>query len=688
MLGLIYYIMCILTGFTVICLLFPNMLRFNEKTYSGKSLNLSSIFMVLPVSVVTGTLLMVWPTYILACVFGGTGKPLSYANMIVMPLAIVFVALGMFYCLTKKRRGFDGLKKGLEYKDIILTLFVLILASFLMFLTFYVKDGKLAVGFSVFSDFAPHLGMIRSFSFGDNFPTGYSHFAGEDIKYHFLFQFLVGNLEYLGLRIDLAFNIPSILCFVSACMLLYTLAVKLFGKKSVGMLAVLFFLFRSGSALTSYIAGINGEFKDVIDALKNNTAFIGETLHEDWGLWNLNVYVNQRHLAFGLTIALAVILLMLQPVFEGCKRVGTAVKSASCEKGEIPAVIIPTFINKLAFTKESWLIKDLKTAVFCGLLLGLGAFFNGACVIACLLVLLFLAFITDRRLEYLLVAVIAVGFSFLESGFFIDGSVMEFRWEPGFLAEVKTFFGTLDYLNTLLGIMPIVLVAAFLMVNGWYKWILFAFLTPLIFAVTFQMTTDTAVNHKYIMFACMLLSVFLGAYIYKLYNKRGLMVKLVAIILTILLTCTGVYDLSVVIKKNSPANSGALIFSLNDPITMWIAENSDASDIYLTDYYSLNNVVLGGAMLYYGWPYYAWSAGYDTGYREKQVKLMYEASSSEVLEKLINEHGIDFIIVDQAARSNGGYEVREDVIAATYECVYTEGDGDWKFSIYDTKLLK
>lgn len=688
MLGLIYYTLCIMTGFTVVCLLFPDMLGFNEKTFSGKPLNLPSLFLVLPVSVAAGTMLMVWSTYILACVFAGMANPLSYANMIVMSLAVIFVGLGLFYCVVKKRCQFFKLKKGFEYRDIILGLFVLILASFLMFLTFYVKDGKLAVGFSVFSDFAPHLGMIRSFSYGDNFPTGYSHFAGEDIKYHFLFQFLVGNLEYLGLRIDLAFNIPSILCFVCTCLLLYTLAVKLFGKKPVGMLAVLFFLFRSGSALTSYMAGIDGEFKDVIESLKNNTAFIGETAHEDWGLWNLNVYVNQRHLAFGLTFALSVIILMLQPVFEGCKRVGNALMKALEEKGDRADVRIPVFLNELALKKEGWLVKDIKTAVFCGLLLGMGAFFNGACVIACLLVLLFLAVITDRRLEYLIVAVIAVGFSFLESGFFIEGSVMEFRWEPGFLAEVKTFFGTLDYLNTLLGIMPIVLIAAFLMVNGWYKWMLFAFLTPLVFAVTFQMTTDTAVNHKYIMFSCMLLSVFLGAYIYKLYNKKGLMVKLVAIILTILLTCTGVYDLSVVIKKNSPANSGALLYSLEDPITLWIAENSDASDIYLTDYYSLNNVVLGGAMLYYGWPYYAWSAGYDTGYRETQVKLMYEASSSAELDKLIKENDIDFIIVDQAARSNDGYVVREDIISSTYECVYTEGDGEWKFSIYDTKFLK
>ena len=33
-----------------------------------------------------------------------------------------------------------------------------------------------------------------------------------------------------------------------------------------------------------------------------------------------------------------------------------------------------------------------------------------------------------------------------------------------------------------------------------------------------------------------------------------------------------------------------------------------------------SSVTMGGAMLYYGWPYFAWSAGYDTAGREAEAE--------------------------------------------------------------------
>ena len=71
------------------------------------------------------------------------------------------------------------------------------------------KDGLLYSGFSVYGDYAPHTAMMRSFSRGNNFPTQYPHYGGQDVKYHFMFQFLVGNLEYLGLRLDLGYNMAG-----------------------------------------------------------------------------------------------------------------------------------------------------------------------------------------------------------------------------------------------------------------------------------------------------------------------------------------------------------------------------------------------------------------------------------------------------------------------------------------------
>ena len=55
---------------------------------------------------------------------------------------------------------------------------------------------------------------MRSFSMGNNFPTEYPHFGGQDVKFHFMFQFFVGNLEFLGLRLDFAYNVVSVLALL------------------------------------------------------------------------------------------------------------------------------------------------------------------------------------------------------------------------------------------------------------------------------------------------------------------------------------------------------------------------------------------------------------------------------------------------------------------------------------------
>jgi len=73
------------------------------------------------------------------------------------------------------------------------------------------------IGWSVSSDFSTHLAVIRSFSYGSNFPSGYPHFADGNMRYHFMFMFLAGNLEFLGLRLDWAFNLPSILKNYRSC---------------------------------------------------------------------------------------------------------------------------------------------------------------------------------------------------------------------------------------------------------------------------------------------------------------------------------------------------------------------------------------------------------------------------------------------------------------------------------------
>lgn len=671
MIGGIYLLLCFAVGFAICSLCFPGLQNITLSTYDKRELKLSPYILLIPVWFIMGLLSMTWSVYLTAMAFSYAKKPLVIANAIVMPLAFIFFACVLYYFIKKKKSIGPLLcdDRRTRIKEGLIFAFVALLACVLMWSTFYVSDGQLKIGVSVYSDFSPHIGMIRSFSYGNNFPTSYSHYAGEDIKYHFMFQFLAGNLEFLGMRIDYAFNIPSILSFISAFMLLYVLTLKITGRVLSGLLALLFFAFRSGKALFSYLANLP-KGANILKELWYNTGFIGDTPHEDWGLWNLNVYCNQRHFALGLATMLFVIIMFLPHLYE-------MFESLKDKKLSIGAGIKHIFC-----TKEGWRVRSIRYPITLGILLGALSFFHGSAVIGCILVLFALAICSNRRVEFIITAVITILLSMLQTGSFIKGSAVSPKFLFGFIAEKRTIFGVASYLEKLLGILILVIILAFILGSYIERYLILAFTAPLILAFTVSLTVDVTVNHKYIMMSCILLGSLAAPLITKILDKKGFMLKLTGVVLILMMISTGIYDFITVLRKNSV--EGKIILNMEDELTNFIRENSDSKDVFLTDAYTINQVVFGGAMLYQGHQYYAWSAGYDTAYRDMMVRRMYEADTPEELDRLVKENNISFIVIDYSNRTSREYELNEYNIWSTYECVFQTGYDYWNTLIFDT----
>lgn len=689
MLGILYLILCFMAGWAICTLAFPGLGRMTEKDYELRRIQLSPYLLLLPAWFVTGTLTVGWATYFVAYLNGSREEPLYYADLIVMPAALLLFAIVLILRLRKHKKVTGNLlcssKKAIYLELAVLTA-VAALGIALMWTTFFIRGDKLYIGVSVFSDFSPHIGMIRSFSYGNNFPTSYSHFAGEDIKYHFMFQFLVGNLEYLGLRLDQAFNIPSLISFISAFCLIYVMAVKITGKLSAGVLSCLFFAFRSAKTLFTFLADLP-EGTGIIKALTQNTGFISDTPHEDWGLWNLNVYCNQRHLAFGLSAFFLIVILFLPNLYEMFESLKQYKLNKTEHNKKISKKSLASKLTKrlrvIFFTKDAWSVKNPVEAVAAGIMLGALTFFHGAASIGCLLVLFVMAALSKHRLEYLITAVITLVLAYLQTGIFIENSTFITKYYFGFIAEPKTMLGVASYLDRLLGILPFVLLVAFCVEKGVGRYLMLAFTAPLIFAFTVSLTVDVTVNHKYIMMSCILLGIYAASLISKMFARKDFLVSLIGVVLIVCLTSTGIYDFITILRKNVPET--AVVLDMKSPVTKWIDKNSDSKDIFLTANYTVNQVVLGGAMLYEGWPYYPWSTGYDTFTRSDMVKRMYEAASPQELDSLVKENNIRFIIVDYNNRQSEDYVLNEANIKATYQRVYTENSGEWSLSIYDTK---
>lgn len=658
MLGVIYLILCMLIGKELAGLLLSKKIGYNQ------------IWLTLAVAFGTGVLIMGWATYMTAWAASEAGAvhPLIYANAVVMAVAVLIVVI-LYWKRYHKAGSFKGIletgmitERRLFRKEAVFFGALLVFLTWIMFYVFFIKDGVLYSGYTVYGDYAPHTAMMRSFSMGNNFPTQYPHFGGQDVKYHFMFQFFVGNLEFLGLRLDFAYNVVSVLALLGFLIFLYHMAKRLAGSFAAGVLTVFFFFFRSSLSFFRFvIEHLNAG--DLWETLRDNTTFIGYTTNENWGLWNFNVYLNQRHLAFGLLIVAIVLWLFMDWLEVGCSTPETGVR----------------WIKKRIFTKKAWLCVHSETALLAGMILGLTSFWNGAAVIGGLLILMGFAVFSDGKLDYLILAVTAVIFSVLQTKIFIWGDAVSPSFYWGFLSENKSITGVLWYLIQMSGVFFVgaVLIAFFLRERR-QRAALVSFFFPLIFAFCMSLTPDIAVNHKYIMIAYAFLAIFWSLAVLNLF-KRQLCCKIVAVLLAVSLSITGIYDFIVILKDNDSGHR--VTVNQKSELTGWLAEHLTHNDLILTPEYSINEVTMSGVMMYMGWPYYAWSAGYDTYDRAAKAKEIYSSTDEAAIKKLVKQEKITYILYEDGMQ----YEqeaCREDTIASAFTLVYESEDG--RIRIYET----
>ena len=271
-----------------------------------------------------------------------------------------------------------------------------------------------------------------------------------------------------------------------------------------------------------------------------------------------------------------------------------------------------------------------------GMFLGLTSFWNGAAVIGGLLILLGFAVFSDGKLDYLILAATSVIFSVLQTRIFIWGEAVSPSLYWGFLSDDKTLWGVLWYLTQMSGIFFVgAVVLVFLLKKRQQRAALISFLFPVAFAFFVSLTPDIAVNHKYIMISYAFTAIFWAWALMQLFQKK-ILHRIVAVLLAVCLTITGIYDFVVIIRNNGPGHRVSV--NMNSDLTDWLEEHLTHEDLILTPEYSINEVTMSGVMMYMGWPYYAWSAGYDTYYRAAQAKTIYSTINKEELKKAGKNH--------------------------------------------------
>lgn len=344
------------------------------------------------------------------------------------------------------------------------------------------------------------------------------------------------------------------------------------------------------------------------------------------------------------------------------------------------------FINRF-FSRDAWHPSRYRIPVVTGIILGLTGFFNGSCVIGGLIILFFLAIPSLHKLEYAITAITAIVLSYLQASFFTDKSPISLIFEPGYLIDDLSFSGICFFMITLFGVSFFLVIFALIKFKKNYKWILISFLSPLVFAFTFRISMEIQSNHKFVIISCILCNIFIAELITMVILHKGISTKILAIILIIALTSTGIYELYIFTNINQITNSKSKTFKADDPVICWITDNTNSNDIFLSGQYALSKETFAGAMLFLGDAYFPWGAGYDVNSRYAQVIRMFQSSTRDELIQLCSCNNIRYIIVDDSVRNNVDYSVNEALISDTFECVFSYTDGTDTENIYDTTLL-
>jgi hypothetical protein len=498
------------------------------------------------------------------------------------------------------------LKKNLL--EVILFTGFFIFSCLLMWKTFgLTPDGNIQIASKAWSDFAATLPLIRSFSLGSNFPPEYPIFAGPPIRYHFVFFLIVGFLEKTGIPLDWALNTLSVFGIFALLVIIYFIGKVVFKSKAVGVISTILFLFNGSFGFLEFFKNKHLSLNTLVDIYKNTDfssfgPYDGKIVS---AFWNLNIYTNQRHLALAYGFFLFLVLLIYK------------------------------FSNRPE--KFTW----NKTLIL-GIALGLFPFVHfSVFIMTGVSLILFLILYPKIRQKIFTIGFIALLLAIPQYLYMGQPEIKTNIFNPGYLVENMTTFNFLKYWFLNLGITAFLAPVGFLLAKKPQRKILIPFLIFFIIGNLFQFTPDMPTNHKFFNFFLIGINFFTAFFLYKIYLKN-ILGKVLVIIIFPFLILSGVIDLFPIINDKYITIQDIP----NNKIASFIADNTPKDSVFLNSSYLYNPASIAGRKIFMGWPYFAWSAGYDTDKRGKVMEKIYTSNSKTEVCTFLKQNSIDYFMTE------------------------------------------
>jgi len=510
-------------------------------------------------------------------------------------------------------------------------------------------NGNILVANGAWSDLMYHLSYLRSVGLGNNVPIQYPYFANEPIRYHFMFDFFAGKVVQLGLDSVQALNLLSTAGLFSLLMLVFEFGRSFFKSALTGFLGSVFLLFHSSLSVFPWI---QQNSHNLLSSVVEKDGWLTGAPFEQWGLFNLNVFVNQRHFAMGLAALVLLVILVL-------------------DLSDSPVVS-----NHL---EQNGNHRRLGLPLLMALLLGCLPFWNALFAATGVIVLLAFAALNfrNRSLCYQLLATAAV------AGLIIYPQLMLFKGEGSALAGYPRFhlgyaldhfavLGFLGYYLRIFGVKVLLIFVSLILLDRKSRLYALVFLLPFAIANMLQFSSVLYDNNK-LMFASL---VFLNSYaaytIAYLVKRRNRLFLGLAIVLTLSATLAGVVDFFAVknLKQSEIADNSS-------SLKWWVVYKTEPRAVFLTNVFipyadsALNAVSLAGRYLYVVRNCVSSSCFVD-GRIENARKIYSFSGGVAAVRSLLQQEKIDYVLVDEHVRNNPQLGLNERAFIENFKIVYKD----------------
>jgi len=654
-------------------------------------------------AVLVGLVVSSWFTYLAGLLFSHAHQPLLWGNLLFFLTTIAVLTWSARK--QKTRTPVSGPTVGLylprprgsSIADWVLIAAFVALVSWMMFASFNTAGSKLQISNPEYSDFGPNTAIMQSFAVGHNFPTEYPHFSGDRIRYHFLFYFQAGNLEFLGLDPAWSVNVLSIITIVAMLMLVMVLGEALFDSRAVGRLgSALFFFFGS----LSYVPFLHkqGSVRGAIQAILHLREFLPTIFPyrgEAWGTWSQVTFLNQRHFASAIGVLLLVLIFLTiqyRAFYARRATARSAAKALTTEPGASPEGAQETLspnatsdeslpqstsagpampaaeVKQSPVVTAQTLHSTLPGFIFSGVLLGLLPMWNSAVFIAAFAILAVLFLLCPLRLQMLALALPTGLIALPQMLYLSTGSgrtQMPKLLHWGYTLDHPTVWNVTKYLGFTFGFKWLLIALALIFATGLQRRVFVAVSSLIAVAFCFQLTIEALANQKFLHIWVIVANLFVAFALWRLWHLSliGTTIpgKAVAVACTLAIIPGGLFEFFPIHNTYS----SEVIFR-NDPLIEWLTKNTTPRDIFLTDRFVTHPILMAGRRVFYGWPYYSWGAGYDSSKRDRTYQELFQTKDPRKVFRLLKDNNISYVVFDNAVRRNDFVKNPNEQIFARY----------------------